>query len=438
MLPLGPPDRHRSPYKAASAFAAWPGLLASPRARGVEGRGARLPRARGLLDRGLGRVRPARRGRRPGALRPRVGGAAGVRAPSAACGSSATSRSTSRRGAPTTARTRSCSRPARVAGTPPDAYTDKGQLWGNPLYDWPAMQRRGYRWWVDRLRRTFSLFDLARIDHFRGFVSYWSVPARRQARAERLVEARAGARGVRRRRARAGPRAAADRGGPRRDHAGGRAAARRPRAPGHGRAPVRLRPRRHGRASHNPWNHVEQRVVYTGTHDHDTVRGWYESIRPERRALVDRSIDEAGVREDEPWWSLIRLAFASPARVAMVQAQDVLGLGSEARMNLPGTKGALVAVGALGAAAADLAARLRRRARPPGASVVRQTLSTTPLGSRTRSAGPRAHRLGRRRSRARPGPLRRAPRRRRRATQVDAHVRERGLHAGGPNHLRLA
>src|ERR687895_467423 len=65
-----------------------------------------------------------------------------------------------------------------VAGTPPDAYTDKGQLWGNPLYDWPALRRRGYRWWIERLRRTFELYDVARIDHFRGFVSYWAVPKR--------------------------------------------------------------------------------------------------------------------------------------------------------------------------------------------------------------------------------------------------------------------
>jgi 4-alpha-glucanotransferase len=84
---------------------------------------------------------------------------------------------------------------------------------------------------------------------------------------------------------------------------------------------------------------VAERVAYTGTHDHDTVRGWYESLPPERRELVDRCVDDAGVREDEIWWSLIRLAFSSPARLAMVQAQDVLGLGGEARMNLPGTKG---------------------------------------------------------------------------------------------------
>jgi len=90
---------------------------------------------------------------------------------------------------------------------------------------------------------------------------------------------------------------------------------------------------------HAPENHVENRIAYTGTHDHDTVRGWYESLDGTVRAMADAAIDRAGVREPEPWWSLIRLAFASPARVAMVQAQDVLGLGGEARMNMPGTTG---------------------------------------------------------------------------------------------------
>jgi 4-alpha-glucanotransferase len=88
---------------------------------------------------------------------------------------------------------------------------------------------------------------------------------------------------------------------------------------------------------HRPENHVENRVAYTGTHDHDTIRGWWEGIDDATRAQADRAIDAAGVREPEPWWSLIRLALSSPARVAMVQAQDVLGLGSEARMNRPGT-----------------------------------------------------------------------------------------------------
>ena len=64
-----------------------------------------------------------------------------------------------------------------VAGVPPDAFTDKGQLWGNPLYDWPAMRREGYAWWISRFRRVFELFELARIDHFRGFCAYWAVPS---------------------------------------------------------------------------------------------------------------------------------------------------------------------------------------------------------------------------------------------------------------------
>ena len=78
-----------------------------------------------------------------------------------------------------------------VAGTPPDAFTDKGQLWGNPLYDWPALRRRGYRWWVERLRRTFELFDLARIDHFRGFVGLLGGARRARATRCRALEARA-------------------------------------------------------------------------------------------------------------------------------------------------------------------------------------------------------------------------------------------------------
>ena len=78
-----------------------------------------------------------------------------------------------------------------VAGVPPDAFTDKGQLWGNPIYDWPALRRRRYRWWVERLRRTFDLFDLARIDHFRGFAAYWAVPRDARYASERALGARA-------------------------------------------------------------------------------------------------------------------------------------------------------------------------------------------------------------------------------------------------------
>jgi 4-alpha-glucanotransferase len=107
-------------------------------------------------------------------------------------------------------------------------------------------------------------------------------------------------------------------------------------------------------------NHLEHRIVYTGTHDNDTARGWYEGLSDSMRGEVDGTARRVGVAEPEPWWSLIRLAYASPARVAMIQAQDVLGLGSEARMNVPGRASASwswqMAPGAL---TAGLATRLR-------------------------------------------------------------------------------
>jgi 4-alpha-glucanotransferase len=114
------------------------------------------------------------------------------------------------------------------------------------------------------------------------------------------------------------------------------------------------------RGPHRPENHVENAVVYTGTHDHDTARGWYETLDPERRALVDAALGRRGLGGDDPWWGLIRLAFASPARLAVVQAQDVLGLGSEARMNMPGrARGSWRWRLRPGELTADLAKRLR-------------------------------------------------------------------------------
>jgi 4-alpha-glucanotransferase len=335
MLPLGPPDRHGSPYKSASAFAAWKGLLAEPEApvsRSEEldfrersaywiGDWARLGGKDAVTDQ-------VRFDREWGDLR-RYALERGVRligdvpiyvAPGSV--DHRTHRGLFQKGA--------------VAGTPPDAFTDKGQLWGNPLYDWPALRRQGYRWWTERFRRVLELYDLVRIDHFRGFVAYWSVPA----------GARAALAGSWKR----GPgRAVFD------------AAARALDRP----LPViaedlgvitpavdRLREALgypgmlvlqfgfdpwDSRGPHRPENHTEDRVVYTGTHDNDTLRGWWESVSDAHRAAVWAAVDAADVREEEPWWSLIRLAYASPARVAMVQVQDVLGLGSEARMNKPGT-----------------------------------------------------------------------------------------------------
>jgi 4-alpha-glucanotransferase len=225
-----------------------------------------------------------------------------------------------------------------VAGTPPDTYSDNGQLWGNPLYNWPAMRRESYRWWTERMRRTFELYDLARIDHFRGFVAYWAVPARARTALHghwKRGPGRAVFDAAMRELGDELPLIAEDLGvitppvERLRDSLGlpGMLVLQFGFDPDDPRGPHRLE------------NHVENRIVYTGTHDADTVRGWYDSLPPERRAEVDVAIDAACVREREPWWSLIRLTFASPARVAMTQVQDVLGLGSEARMNVPGQIG---------------------------------------------------------------------------------------------------
>jgi len=357
VLPLGPPDRHRSPYKARSAFAAWPELLADPKAavsrsEEIEFRERNLYwiedwerlSARGAV------ADQVRFDREWGALR-RHAEERGVRiigdVPIYVAPGSADHRAHAE-----------LFQDGVVAGVPPDAFTDKGQLWGNPLYDWPALRRRRYRWWTERLRRTFDLFDLARIDHFRGFVAYWAVPASaRHARSGswKRGPGRAVFDAAERELGSPLPLVAEDLGvitppvDRLRDSLG---------LPGMRVLQFGFDPGDpHG--PHRPENHIENAVVYTGTHDHDTARGWYESLDGERRGLFDAEVGRRGLADRDPWWGLIRLAFASPARLAMVQAQDVLGLGSGARMNMPGRAG-----GAWrwklerGALKADLAKRL--------------------------------------------------------------------------------
>ncbi len=364
MLPLGPPDRHRSPYKAASAFAAWPGLLGEPDAPVTKTEELDFRAREHAWIEDWARFGPR------GAVADQVR----FDREWAALRSYAAERGVKIIGdvpiyvAPGSADHRAhpeLFQAGAVAGTPPDAYTENGQLWGNPLYDWPAMQRRGYRWWTARLERTFELFDLARIDHFRGFVAYWAVPKgarhalsgswkRGPGRAVFEHAARSLDREL--------PLIAEDLGvitpavERLRDGLG---------YPGMVIVQFGFNPDDPDNP-HHPGNHVEHRVAYTGTHDHDTVRGWYESVGGEVRAMVDAAIERAGVREPEPWWSLIRLAFASPARVAMVQAQDVLGLGGEARMNMPGTTGKSWRWGLDALPSADLAHRLRAASEAAG------------------------------------------------------------------------
>ncbi len=338
VLPLSPPDRYRSPYKSSSAFAAWHGLLDDPRAAVSASEISEFRSRQGFWigdwERFAGRGAVAdqvRFQREWGALR-RYGAERGVRI----LGDVAiyvSPGSCDHRFHPELFQT------GLVAGAPPDAYAKTGQLWGNPLYDWPALQRRRYRWWVERIRRTLELFDLARIDHFRGFVAYWGVPegARTAIGGSwrrgpgialfRALERDLGANL---------PLVAEDLGvitppvERLRDEVG---------LPGMLVIQFGMDPDQ-PRSPHRLANHVERRIVYTGTHDQDTARGWLESLDARRRAFVDSQVARLGFSDRRrPWWGIIRLAFASPAHIAMIQAQDALGLGSEARMNAPGSAG---------------------------------------------------------------------------------------------------
>jgi len=215
-----------------------------------------------------------------------------------------------------------------VAGVPPDLFAQTGQLWGNPLYDWSAMRADGYRWWIERFRRAFDLVDLTRVDHFRGFVSYWAVPAgdatavagkwRRGPGKDlfRAVEAELGELPV----------VAEDLG------VITEPVVRLRRELGFpGMVVLQFAVGGDTKNPHLPQNHEEQAVVYTGTHDNDTTRGWFQTLSDDDQAWSE--LDPA-----DPAWSLLSTAWGSRAALAIAPLQDVLGLGSEARMNLPGTE----------------------------------------------------------------------------------------------------
>ena len=223
-------------------------------------------------------------------------------------------------------------RPRLVTGVPPDSFSSTGQLWGHPHYAWAAHRKTGFRWWIERFERQLSLFDAVRVDHFIGFHRAWQVPASAET-AERgrwgHSPGRALLRALRERRG-ALPLVAEDLGAVTpevralRDAFG---------LPG-------MRILQHGfgdGASYDrPHNLPSHCVVYPGTHDNDTVRGWWESLpEPDRRRLQVY----AGSCEADVPAALVRLCFSSPACLAVIPLQDLLGLGSEARMNTPATVG---------------------------------------------------------------------------------------------------
>jgi 4-alpha-glucanotransferase len=222
-------------------------------------------------------------------------------------------------------------RPTVVAGVPPDYFSVTGQRWGNPHYDWEAMRADGYAWWVARLKATLAQVDAVRLDHFRGFEAYWEIPADRPTAidgrwvegpgAELLDALRAGLGGL--------PLIAEDLGviTPAVDALRG----------DFGLPGMRVLQFAFGGAVEDRFlPHMFDRnlVAYTGTHDNDTTRGWYDALTPAEAAAFHRYAPDAG---RDPVWALVRLAWASVADTAIAPVQDVLGLGTEARMNVPGT-----------------------------------------------------------------------------------------------------
>jgi 4-alpha-glucanotransferase len=222
--------------------------------------------------------------------------------------------------------------PRAVAGVPPDYFNADGQLWGNPLYAWQTMQRRGFRWWIERLRDQLRRFDLVRIDHFRALESYWRVPAGAKTAREgewRHSPGDALLAAVIRELGRV-PIVAEDLGIITDDV---RALRDRFELPGM----VVLQFGFDGAENnpHLPHNHRANSVVYTGTHDNDTVVGWYAGLDEHARDTVRRFLGEPPAGGVAEW--LIDAAYGSRAALAMVPLQDLLGLGSAARMNEPGT-----------------------------------------------------------------------------------------------------
>jgi 4-alpha-glucanotransferase len=225
--------------------------------------------------------------------------------------------------------------PTVVAGVPPDYFSATGQLWGNPLYRWEVLKGRGYDWWIERFRTTLTLVDIARIDHFRGFAAYWAVPAGEETAVNgRWVPAPGRELFVAVRQALGGlPIIAEDLGvitpdvEELRDELG---------FPG-----MKVLQFAFGGDPDDPYlphNYRRRCVVYTGTHDNDTTRGWWRAL-PANDQHNARVYTARDVTEQTVSWDFIRLALASVAEIAIVPMQDVLALGNEGRMNTPGQPG---------------------------------------------------------------------------------------------------
>lgn len=218
-----------------------------------------------------------------------------------------------------------------VAGVPPDYFSATGQLWGNPLYRWDVLKQNGYTWWIERFRATLAFVDIVRLDHFRGFEAYWEIPADMPTAeigkwvkgpgADFFSALQAALSDL--------PIIAEDLGVVTAEMVALRDQFGLP-----GMKVLQFAFSSEATDPFLPHNYPRNCVVYSGTHDNDTSRGWYENSSTEReRDFCRRYLGRNG---SDLAWDLIRLAFSSVADMAVVPLQDVLNLGTEARMNLPG------------------------------------------------------------------------------------------------------
>ena len=229
-------------------------------------------------------------------------------------------------------------RPKAVAGCPPDAFSATGQLWGNPLYDWEYHRKTGYQWWMKRMEYCFALYDLVRVDHFRGFDEYYSIPYGQDTAVNGKWEQGPGIEIFRRMEEYFGKkelpiiaedlgfltpsvyRLLEETGFP-------------------GMKVLEFAFEEGGRSPYLPHNYTQNCVVYTGTHDNDTLAGWYKAMDIEQKEFSIEYLGNSLTPVDQVHWDFIRLALRSVAELAVIPVQDYLGLGTEARTNEPSTIG---------------------------------------------------------------------------------------------------
>jgi 4-alpha-glucanotransferase len=225
-------------------------------------------------------------------------------------------------------------KPVRIAGVPPDYFSPTGQRWGNPLYKWDVLEESKFSWWVDRIRRACALYDIVRLDHFRGFEAYWAIPAAEataingswvKAPGLKLFKALEAALGPL-------PLVAEDLGLITPEVDALRLELRMP-----GMRVIQFGFSDKGAHMHLPHRYTPETVAYTGTHDNDTTQGWWNTLNETTRSAVEAYVGPVPVSAEiaRPVWALIRAAKASVAQLAVVPAQDLLELDSTGRMNTP-------------------------------------------------------------------------------------------------------